>query len=94
MRESLHPNEEPRVRVAKLLWRQERECELLGSPLCAYLLRRSAEDVESGGLVWRALQDSCRERIIGALERAGERAAGPRAARMAAHGGRLKKRSG
>jgi hypothetical protein len=77
MSEGLHPSEQRQARVASLLRRQERECELLGSPLYAYLLRRAAEDVEAGGLVWRLLEEHADDpgrsllalRFLGAVHR-------------------------
>ena len=46
---------EARAAVARRLRRQARACHALGSPLYAYLLERSADDVEASGPVWSVL---------------------------------------
>jgi hypothetical protein len=46
---------EPRDHVAWQLRDQARACEVMGSPLYAFLLRRAAEDVERGGPSWTVL---------------------------------------
>ena len=46
---------EARKAVARRLNRQARACRMLGSPLYAHLLERSANDVESGGPAWAVL---------------------------------------
>lgn len=46
---------EARAAVARRLRRQARACRLLGSPLYAGLLERSADDAEAGGPAWDVL---------------------------------------
>ena len=48
--------DDARSRLACKLRRQARSCASLGSPLYELILERAAEDVETGGSIWRVLE--------------------------------------
>src|SRR5215217_5865948 len=47
---------DPRAILASLFRGQAGWCQRLGSPIYSYLLERAAEDLETGGPVWRAVE--------------------------------------
>jgi hypothetical protein len=76
-------------RIADLLRVQARYCRVIGSPLYAHLLDRSAEDVLGGGRIWDVLEGREVEpplsmlplRFLGAIHRAVLRGEAPELAR-------------